>query len=377
MVTNENLQQVNVFMIEDDKFYCEYVKRLLAGRKQPQFDLQRASNMAEAQRYLRDATPDVVLLDLNLPDSCGLESLSRAREFADGCPIIILTGSDNEQLGLQSVSLGAQDYLVKQHVGNESLVRSIRYAIQRRRSEEQSQRMAAIQDFVATLAHDMNVPLIGTENLLKGLISGRLGPLNAGQSEALMVMKEANKSQLQLVGRLLEIYRYEQGSDLNLGILNAKELLADCVSQFAQNNKMPIQSSFDALGSDCRIWGEEDALRVMLINLLDNAVKYSDDGQLIDVSAAIVDSMLCVRVHNFGKPMPEEVKSSMRSKFWQGVPGKTYVAKTGLGLYLCHRIVQLHQGRITCESTLEDGTTITVKLPISEQLIAQVQTKSV
>lgn len=366
MVINEIQKQVNVFMIEDDKFYCEYVKRLLAGRKQPQFDVQRASDMAEAQRYLRDATPDVVLLDLNLPDSCGLESLSRAREFADGCPIIILTGSDNEQLGLQSVSLGAQDYLVKQHIGNESLVRSIRYAIQRRRYEEQSQRMAAIQDFVATLAHDMNVPLIGTENLLKGLISGHLGSLNAGQSEALIVMQEANKNQLELVSRLLEIYRYEAGSDLNLRILNAKELLDDCVSQFSAYSKIPIQSSFAALDPGCRIWGEEEALRAMLINLLDNAVKYSDSGSLIDVSAELVESRLCVRVHNFGRPMPEEVKTSMLSKFWQGVPGKTYVAKTGLGLYLCHRIAQLHQGRITCESNLEDGTTITVKLPIGE-----------
>lgn len=369
MLIHENLQQVNVFMIEDDKYYCEYVKRLLAGRNQPQFDLQRASDMAEAQRYLQDETPDVVLLDLNLPDSHGLESLSRTREFANGCPIIILTSSDNEQLGLQSVSLGAQDYLIKQHIGNESLVRSIRYAIQRRRSEEQTLRMAAIQDFIATLAHDMNIPLIGTENLLNGLINGQLGPLNARQTEALTVMKQANKSQLQLVSRLLEIYRYEVGSDLSRRILNAKELLVDCVSQFSESNKEQIHCSFDALESGCRIWGEEEALKAMLVDLLDNAVKYSDSGSLIDVSAEIADSMLNVRVHNFGKPMPDEVKKGMLSKFWKGVPGKTYVAKTGLGLYLCHRIAQLHQGRITCESTLEDGTTITVKLPVSELLV--------
>lgn len=365
MVISENRELVNVFMIEDDKFYCEYVKRLLASRKQPQFDVQRASSMAEAQLFLKEEKPDVVLLDLNLPDSRGIESLNLVRECADGCPIIILTGSDDELLGLQSVSLGAQDYLVKQNVGNESLVRSIRYAIQRRRSEEQSLRMAAIQDFIATLAHDLNVPLIGTENLLNGLLSGHLGPLSAVQSEALNVMKEANKSQLLLVQRLLEIYRYEAGRDLDLRILNAKELLIDCVSQFSINSKSEVRSSFDELPSGCRILGDEEALKAMLVNLLDNAVRYSDSASIIDVSAEIADSKLCVRVHNFGKPMPDEVKTSMLSKFWQGVPGKTYVAKTGLGLYLCHRIVQLHQGRITCESTSEEGTTITVKLPMS------------
>lgn len=369
MATNENLQQVNVFMIEDDKFYCEYVKRLLGARTQPQFDVQRVSDMAAAQRYLKDERPDVVLLDLNLPDSRGLESLSRAREFVDGCPIIILTSSDNEQLGLQSVSLGAQDYLVKQNIGNESLVRSIRYAIQRRRSEEQTLRMAAIQDFIATLAHDMSIPLIGTENLLSGLIRGQLGDLNAAQSEALMVMQQANKNQLQLVQRLLEIYRYEVGSDLSRVILNARDFLLDCVRQFSQAHKIEIDCSFDALASACRIWGDEDALRTLFSNLFDNAFKYSDSGQLISVSAELVDSKLCVRIHNFGKPMPDEVRSGMLSKFWQGVPGKTYVAKTGLGLYLCHRIAQLHQGRITCDSNAEEGTTITVKLPISGLLL--------
>lgn len=370
MVTNENLQQVNVFMIEDDKFYCEYVRRLLASRTQPQFDVQRASDMATAQSYLKDETPDVVLLDLNLPDCRGLESLSRAREFADGCPIIILTSSDNEQLGLQSVSLGAQDYLVKQNIGNESLVRSIRYAIQRRRSEEQTLRMAVIQDFIATLAHDMTIPLIGAENLLSSLIGGHLGALNSAQEEALMVMKHANKSQLQLVQRLLEIYRYEVGSDLNRIILNAQDLLSDCVRQFSQTHNVQIDCSFDSVAAACRLWGDEQALKALFTNLLDNALKYSDGRKLISVSAELIDSKLCVRIHNYGKPMPEEVKTSMLSKFWQGVPGKTYVAKTGLGLYLCHRIAQLHQGRITCVSSAEDGTTITVKLPISGLLLS-------
>jgi signal transduction histidine kinase len=369
MAFNENLQQVNVFMIEDDKFYCEYVKRLLAARTQPQFDVQRVRDMAAAQRYLKDERPDVVLLDLNLPDSRGLESLSRATQFVDGCPIIILTSSDNEQLGLQSVRLGAQDYLVKQNLGNESLVRSIRYAIQRRCSEEQTLRMAAIQDFIATLAHDMSIPLIGTENLLSGLLRGQLGDLNAAQSEALMVMQQANKNQLQLVQRLLEIYRYEVGRDLSRVILNAKEFLLDCVRQFSQAHKIEIDCSFDALASVCRIWGDEDALRTLFSSLLDNAFKYSDSGQLISVSVELIDSKLCVRIHNFGKPMPDEVRTSMLSKFWQGVPGKTYVAKTGLGLYLCHRIAQLHHGRVTCDSTAEEGTTITVKLPISGLLL--------
>jgi signal transduction histidine kinase len=68
-----------------------------------------------------------------------------------------------------------------------------------------------------------------------------------------------------------------------------------------------------------------------------------------------------ISVHNWGKGISPEVKKNLFLRFWQGVPGKTYVARTGLGLYLCDRIAQLHHGRIICESTEESGTEIGVR----------------
>jgi len=215
----------------------------------------------------------------------------------------------------------------------------------------------------------MKVPLIGTENLLNGLLSGHLGQLSESQTEALMVMKDSTNSQLHLVHRLLEIYRYEVGTDLNRRILSARDLLLDCVNKFTQNNQARVICHLDKLDEGCRIWGDQTALTTLFMNLLDNAAKFSEVDKPVQLSAEMVDSKLLVQVHNLGNQMPEEVKSSMFSKFWQGVPGKMYVAKTGLGLYLCHRIAQLHHARITCES-LDHGTTITVKLPVSGFLIA-------
>jgi signal transduction histidine kinase len=361
------LQPVNVFMIEDDKYYCEFVRRVLSTRKQPYFNLHSVSDVAEARHYLVHESPDVILLDLNLPDSRGLVSLKLIKEVADGCPIIILTSSESEQLGFQAVSQGAQDYLVKHQIGNESLVRSIRYAIQRRRSEEQSMRMAAIQDFVSTLAHDMSVPLVGTQNLLDGLLKGHLGNLNDNQREALTVMRKSTSDQLLLVERLIEIYRYEIGPELNRRILPMRQVLQDCVDNFNANGRT-IVTRFEEVPDGCCVWGDLDALTTLFTNLLENAVKFSN-GEEVEIKAEMVDYKLSIEVHNFGNTMPEEVKNGIFNKFWQGVPGKTYVAKTGLGLYLCQRIAQLHQGRIACESSEESGTTISVRLPVSGLLL--------
>lgn len=81
---------------------------------------------------------DVVLLDLSLPDSRGLDSLIALKPFAAALPIVVLTGFDDETLATGAMQLGAQDYLVKGQVTGSLLVRSIRYAIERQRAEQRS-----------------------------------------------------------------------------------------------------------------------------------------------------------------------------------------------------------------------------------------------
>jgi putative nucleotidyltransferase with HDIG domain len=90
--------------------------------------------------HVADGKIDAVLLDLSLPDSHGLDTLSKTYSQAAGVPILVLTGLDNEALGLEAVQNGAQDYLVKGQIDGQLLVRAIRYAIQRKQAEERIQR---------------------------------------------------------------------------------------------------------------------------------------------------------------------------------------------------------------------------------------------
>lgn len=365
---------LNVCMVEDDKYYWEFVRRLLATRKDPVFVLHHAASMKEARDFLREETPDVILLDLNLPDSRGLRTLAEVKEVS-AAPIIIITGSDDEGLGLQSVTLGAQDYLVKQQVSKDSLVRSIRYAIERRKTEVQTLRLAAIKDFTATLAHDLSVPLIGAQNVVDGLLRGNLGALTGAQKEALMVLKESTMSELSLVKRLLEIYRYESdSSQFHMKPVGVEHFLrhyhnellrAQSTSAVPQQNsseRQPINVVVEPSAAGSRILGDEEALSSLLDSLVENAQKFGDPARAIEIMARCEHDQVLISVHNWGNGISPEVKKNLFLRFWQGVPGKTYVARTGLGLYLCDRIAQLHHGRIICESTEESGTEIGVRL---------------
>ena len=96
-----------------------------------------------ALERLRQETFDVVLLDLGLPDSQGMETLTRTEEASGGLPIVVLTGLDDERFALEAVRAGAQDYLVKGRFNSELLVRTIRYAVERKRAEEEVRRLNA------------------------------------------------------------------------------------------------------------------------------------------------------------------------------------------------------------------------------------------
>jgi len=354
---------VRLVMIEDDKYYVEFVRQLLIHRSSPKFEIRAARTLQEAVGLLQDQIPDVILLDLNLPDGKGLVSLNKIKEYSESCPIVILTSADDDSLGLQAVCAGAQDYLVKQAVGNDSLVRCIRYAIERHRAEEQKLKLALIQDFVATLAHDMSVPLIGADKLLDAMLAGSAGSLTVEQSKLIQTLKESNHSQLGLVKRLLEIYRYESGTaELSFTRLDVPHLIEKaiegCRAQFSGSIIFENAATMPAF-----VFGDEEALARLFTDLIKNATTFSTKDKQITLSLSCPDNNVTIAVHNFGEAIPQDAQNVLFQKFWQGVPGKSYVAHTGLGLYLCHRIVQLHHGRIACHSTTAEGTTITVTLP--------------
>ncbi|MCI0528759.1 MAG: diguanylate cyclase, partial [Nitrospira sp.] len=131
-----NDQEIKVLLIEDNPEYPGLLKRILAKEKRPPFQLESVDNLQAGLQHLTKGETDVILLDLNLPDSRGLETFARVHTQAPGVPIIILTGFDDEKLGLEAVGKGAQDYLVKGQVEGKVLPRIMRYAIERKRAEE-------------------------------------------------------------------------------------------------------------------------------------------------------------------------------------------------------------------------------------------------
>ncbi len=129
-------ESLSVLLVEDESGYARLLQEALAGSAHPVIHLRRASTLAAGIGELRQHRFDMVLLDLSLPDSQGFATFTALRAAAPSLPVIVLTGIDDEQLAVDAVREGAQDYLVKAHFDTSSLGRVIRYAIERRRIEE-------------------------------------------------------------------------------------------------------------------------------------------------------------------------------------------------------------------------------------------------
>jgi two-component system cell cycle sensor histidine kinase/response regulator CckA len=123
---------IKILLVEDSLAEARLLREVLKGTTLRQFDLVHVQRLRAAIEHLNQQVFDVSLLDLTLPDSYGLESLRLLIQCCPSLPIVVLTNTNDDDLALEAVRQGAQDYLVKQHVTGEVLVRSLRYAIERK-----------------------------------------------------------------------------------------------------------------------------------------------------------------------------------------------------------------------------------------------------
>jgi len=131
------LSPLRILLVEDSPIEAHLIRSILQSTS---FRVTSVDRLSDAVAVLRSSDIDVILLDLNLPDSQGSDTLDAVLEHAGSIAIVVLTGNGDEQSALDAVAMGAQDYLVKGTANGDTIVRSIRYAFERVRAEEDRRR---------------------------------------------------------------------------------------------------------------------------------------------------------------------------------------------------------------------------------------------
>jgi PAS domain S-box-containing protein len=155
-------QLINVLLIEDNPGDARLLSELLMEVHSVHFKLDHVDRLSQGQQRLSESAFDVVLLDLSLPESQGLETFVKLSCQVQEVPIVVITGLNDETLAIRAVQEGAQDYLIKGQVSGDVLVRSIRYAIERKRTEQKIREQAALLNITtdAILVRDLDSQIL-------------------------------------------------------------------------------------------------------------------------------------------------------------------------------------------------------------------------
>lgn len=127
---------MKILLVEDDSSDAEFLRACLRRQNAKDIELEHVASMTDAISSIKGNRYDIILLDLNLPDCTGQESVHRIQNADRSIPIVVLSGEGNEDFAIEILNRGVQDYLVKWEGDGRVIMRAIRYAIERKRSEE-------------------------------------------------------------------------------------------------------------------------------------------------------------------------------------------------------------------------------------------------
>ncbi len=217
-------------------------------------------------------------------------------------------------------------------------------------------------DFVTAVSHDLRSPLtaiLGYVELIE-----RAGPVNELQRQFIAKVQSSVDQITHLISDLLDLGKIEAGLDTRMEVLKLEDLIRQAARQAAEGAASK-GLRFELQVEDGLPPMRGDALRLlqMLNNLLDNAIKYTDPGGRVRLTAGVEDGQIILRVSDTGMGIPATDQPHLFDKFFRARNVPEGTSGTGLGLSIVKSIVESHQGRIWVDSAMGEGTTFSVVFP--------------
>jgi signal transduction histidine kinase len=356
--------RTRLLLVEDNRGDADLVQMLLRDVCSDGFEVKHTVRLCDALHELGSSSFDAVLLDLSLPDSYGMEPVTRVRAVAPHLPTIVLTGSDDTSLALRTLREGVQEYVVKGQVTGQSLRRAIEYAMERQALSSALEKTRAEQllykdQFLSQVSHEFRTPLTCVEQFSEILLGGLVGSVPSEQQEYLEIILRNARQLHHMIDDVLEVTRAEAGK---LDVQPTCVDVCDVIDEVLETFLARASTQCIRLG-----WGERpqvewlvlaDRERVLQVlnNLVDNALKFTPENGAVTLSVgedANDRGMARIALADTGCGISPEAQLLIFERLYQEPnPQTSSRGGLGLGLYICQQIVTRHGGRIWVDSQL-------------------------
>jgi signal transduction histidine kinase len=349
-------------LVVDDVFDNLLVLEAVLEDKDYEISLVEDSKIALAM--VEESPPDIILLDVMMPEIDGYEFTRRIRQnpALPFIPILLLT-AHYESSVVEGLDAGADDFIRKPFDPDELHAR-VRSLLRLKHSIDERDQMANLRaDFVSRFTHDLRIPLVASNRVLKLLLEGRFCDVSPQLQEIIDTMIGSNQDLLEMVNTLLEVYRHEAGcKTLKIFPCNIQELVSE-VSQeltpLAEEKGLAV--NIDRGETPSTIMGDRVELRRVLTNIIGNAIKFTDKGS-VDIRCYPTPVAVTIDIQDTGPGISKQDQAILFERFRQG---KHQRSGSGLGLYLSRCIIEAHQGTIDVTSEPGKGSTFTIRLPVA------------
>ena len=402
----------HVLLVEDNPGDVRLVREWLREGNPTAFHIVHVARLAEALLETRRSHFDAVLLDLSLPDGHGLDTLRQFQAAAPHLPIVVLSGLHDEALALEAVRRGAQDYLVKGEEHGPAMARAVRYAIERKRGEEElrrardqleehvAERTAALRaanrrlseeirerrhaeelaqrrqaelahvarlstmgQMATEIAHELNQPLFAIASYAEACLRLYKRRTREDCDELAQALQEVSK-QAARAGQIIErIRRFVRKESPQRAPVELNQLVKDMVQLVgvearAHNVKIRLALASGAV----TVHGDSLLLQQVVVNLVRNAIEAMDvlpaGARRLTITTVEHEDRVELAVADSGPGLSPEQSIQVFEPFYT-----TKSHGMGMGLSISQSIIESHGGELFALPNAEGGTTFRFRLP--------------
>ncbi len=342
--------------------------KVIASVLSTDYTLSIANNGTNALKVLEKLTPDLILLDVMMPDLNGFEvcKIIKDNPAISNIPIIFLTAKTDINDMVKGFECGAVDYITKPFNPTEVRVR-VKNHIKFHQANKQLDLSNKQKDkFFSIISHDLRSPFTGIMGL-SYMISDKIKKGEfAGIEEYSQLILKASEDYLDLLNNLLNWARAQTDRlEVNLREVALKSLLEEILSIYRESAKQKDISLALSVDSDLSIFADMDMVKTILRNLLSNALKFTHPGGNVFINCKQVNnSDISISVIDSGIGMSNEILDGL-FKIDRNVnrPGTQGESSSGLGLIICKEFAEKQGGRLEVKSKEGSGTSFTLFLP--------------
>lgn len=346
--------KIELLLVEDNDDHAELF--VLSARSFSEANITRATNLTDALRIAKSQPVNLAILDLGLPETVGLDTLSLFLQNCPSLPVVVLTAISDLNLGEEALKLGAMDFLSKEEITPRTLLRSIRYAMERWAQKcKLEDSLADLQYFGSMAAHDLVSPLDAIQGFAQ-LIELELskGKITTEAWECLDLLRSSAKRSINLVRDLQKLSSLGRKAIVKEK-LDPNSLVEDVCTTLRATIK-ETKGTVEAMDMP-PIRGDAGLVCHVLQNLIGNGLKYSREGvpPVVKISSSREDGLTVICVEDNGIGIDEDNSTRIFLPFERLTTSKG-TKGSGLGLSICKKIVEAHDGEIWIESSLDQGS---------------------